>query len=59
MADSTNDGFLVLNPETRECKVRLLGNITDCKADDPNDQLYEGLRKLINAVIDNYGYLLG
>lgn len=58
MADSTNDGFVVLNPETRECKVRLLGNITDCKADDASDKLYEGLRRLICAVIDDYRYLL-
>ncbi|MDO4336690.1 MAG: putative selenate reductase subunit YgfK [Eubacteriales bacterium] len=58
MADSANDGFVVLNPETKECKVRLLGNITDCRADDPSDKLYEGLRRLICAVIDDYGYLL-
>ena len=44
--------------ETKECKVRFLGKITDCKADDPNDALYEGLRRLINAVIDDYSYLL-
>ena len=37
MADSTNDGFAVINPETKECKVRLLGQISDCKADDAND----------------------
>ena len=58
MADSTNDGFAVVNKETKECKVRFLGKITDCKADDPNDGLYEGLRRLINAVIDDYSYLL-
>ncbi|MDO4306224.1 MAG: putative selenate reductase subunit YgfK [Eubacteriales bacterium] len=58
MEDSTNDGFVVLNAETKECKVRLLGNITDCKADDPADKLYEGLRRLICAVIDNYSYLI-
>ena len=32
MADSSNDGFAVINPETKECKVRLLGQISDCKA---------------------------
>ena len=58
MADSTNDGFAVINPETKECKVRLLGQISDCKADDANDKLYEGLRRLICAVIDDYSYLL-
>lgn len=58
MADSTNDGFAVINKETKECKVRFLGKMMDCKADDPNDKLYEGLRRLINAVIDDYSYLL-
>ncbi|MDO4276138.1 MAG: putative selenate reductase subunit YgfK [Eubacteriales bacterium] len=58
MADSTNDGFVVLNPETKECKVRFLGNVSDCKASDPDDKLYEGLRRLISAVIDDYSYLL-
>ena len=58
MADSTNDGFAVINPETKDCKVRLLGQISDCKADDVNDKLYEGLRRLICAVIDDYSYLI-
>ena len=58
MADSTNDGFVVLNRATKECRVRFLGNEMDCKADDPEDKLYEGLRRLICAVIDDYPYLL-
>lgn len=58
MAESTNDGFVVLNPETKECKVRFLGNESLCKADDAGDKLYEGLRKLICAVIDSYSYLI-
>lgn len=58
MADSTNSGFVVLNRETKECKVRFVGNITDCRADDPADPLYPGLKALICAVIDNYGYLI-
>jgi putative selenate reductase len=58
MNDSTNDGFAVVNPDTKECKVRFLGKITDCKADDPADPLYEGLRRLICTVIEDYRYLL-
>ncbi len=58
MADSGNDGFVVLNADEKKCKVRLLGNISTCRADDPEDPLYEGLRRLICAVIDDYGYLL-
>ena len=58
MADSENDGFVVLDKENKTCKVRFVGQITDCKADDPADKLYDGLKKLICAVIDDYGYLI-
>lgn len=58
MADSKNDGFVVLDKENKTCKVRFVGLITDCKADDPADKLYDGLKKLICAVIDDYGYLI-
>ena len=58
MADSKNDGFVVLDKENKTCKVRFVGLIIDCKADDPADKLYDGLKKLICAVIDDYGYLI-
>ena len=58
MADSKNDGFVVLDKENKTCKVRFVGQITDCKADDLADKLYDGLKKLICAVIDDYGYLI-
>ena len=58
MADSKNDGFVVLDKENKTCKVRFVGQITDCKANDPADKLYDGLKKLICAVIDDYGYLI-
>ena len=58
MADSKNDGFVVLDKENKTCKVRFVGLITDCKADDQADKLYDGLKKLICAVIDDYGYLI-
>ena len=58
MADSKNDGFVVLDKENKTCKVRFVGQITDCKADDPADKLYDGLKKLICAVIDDYGYMI-
>lgn len=58
MADSKNDGFVVLDKENKTCKVRFVGQITDCKEDDPADKLYDGLKKLICAVIDDYGYLI-
>ena len=58
MADSENDGFVVLDKENKTCKVRFVGQITDCKADDLADKLYDGLKKLICAVIVDYGYLI-
>ena len=58
MADSKNDGFTVLDHENRICKVRFLGTEKQCKADDPEDPLYENLRKLILAVICDYSYLI-
>ena len=58
MADSKNDGFTVLDPKNRICKVRFLGTEKQCKADDPKDPLYEDLKKLILAVISDYGYLI-
>ena len=48
----------MLDKESKKCKVRFVGQIVECKADDPADKLYEGLKKLICAVIDNYGYLI-
>ena len=58
MADSTNDGFAVLNADTKECRVRLFGRMVTCHAGDPEDTLYEGLKRLICAVIDDYPYLI-
>lgn len=58
MAESTNDGFVVLDSKTKSCKVRFLGTESICKADDAEDRLYEGLRRLICAVIDHYSYLI-
>ena len=48
----------VLDKKAKTCKVRFVGQITDCKADDPADKLYDGLKKLICAVIDDYGYMI-
>ena len=58
MNESTNDGFAVVNKETGECKVRFLGRMYDCRPDDPNDAVLEGLRRLILAVIRDYSYLI-
>lgn len=58
MQESTNDGFAVMDREEKKCRVRFLGNMYECKADDSADAVPEGLRELICAVIDDYSYLL-
>lgn len=58
MKDSTNDGFTVLNRETKEIKLRIGGREEILKADQPSEILTEGLSELICAVIGDYGYLL-
>ena len=59
MGDSTNDGFAVLDKENCICRVRLNGELCDCKADDPEDPLYDGIRRLILTIIKYYPYLIG
>lgn len=58
MKNSKNEGFCVLNASTKECKVRLAGKETVCMCDDSSSEVFEPLRKLMAAVIDDYAYLL-
>lgn len=55
-ADSNNEGFVVLNKEEVICKIRLAGEIFECKVED--SQLDEGLVKLIQTVCSDYSYML-
>ncbi|MDD3142430.1 MAG: FAD-dependent oxidoreductase, partial [Lachnospiraceae bacterium] len=58
MNDSKNDGFVVLNQETMECRVRLLGKETICKCKDAESEIHKGLRNLMQSVIEDYRYLI-
>lgn len=58
MADSTNDGFLVLDLASKKCKVRLGGQICECVADDDASPVYKGIRDLMAAVCSDYAYLI-
>ena len=58
MNDSKNDGFCVLDKEQKKCKVRLSGKETECICTDNSSDVFEGIRKLMEAVIDSYSYLL-
>lgn len=52
LMNSTNDGFTVLDADTRKCLIRVNGVLLDKKSDIPT-----GVIDLITAVLDNYKYL--
>ncbi len=57
MANSKNQGFVVLDKERVSCKVRFLGEeIVWNKGEE--SRLSSGLRKVIEAVCSDYAYLL-
>ena len=58
MEDSTNNGFTVLDAETKEVLVRIGDRQEKVKADQPSEMLSEDLGKLMCTVIDDYTYLL-
>ena len=58
MEDSTNDGFTVLDAETKEVLVRIGDRQEKVKADQPSEIFSENLGKLMCTVIDDYTYLL-
>ena len=58
MEDSTNNGFTVLDAETKEVLVRIGDRQEKVKADQPSEMLSEDLGKLMCTVIDDYPYLL-
>lgn len=58
MADSKNDGFTVLDKDTLECRVRFVGKEMVWKKGEATE-VPEGLQKLIEAVCEDYSYLLG
>ena len=57
MEDSTNNGFTVLDAETKEVLVRIGDSQEKVKADQPSEILSENLGKLICTVINDYTYL--
>ena len=57
MKDSTNNGFTVLDAETKRVLVRIGDQEETVKADQPEGILTENLGRLICTVIDNYRYL--
>lgn len=56
MADSTNEGFIVLDAGKKEYKVRLLGKETRVNSGDSS--IPADLMAIMNTVCENYQYLL-
>ena len=57
-ADSKNQGFVVLDQENLEFKVRYVGNEYVVKAEDAHSAVPQDLRDLMAAVCKEYDYLL-
>ena len=52
MRDSKNDGFVVLDAAAKKYKVRFLGKEMD------GDKVFPGLRSIMDAVVDDYAFML-
>ena len=57
MENSKNQGFAVLNQETRRCKVRFFGKIFIWEPEKPAG-LPDGLGRMIETVCRDYSYLI-
>lgn len=57
--NSKNQGFVVMNRETMQCKVRYVGNEYMVKAADAESAVPRQLRDVMETVCRDYGYLLG
>lgn len=58
MENSKNQGFAVLDKEAGSCKVRLYGKVLAYTAGTAPEEIPEGIRGIMDAVIEDYGYLL-
>ena len=58
MENSKNQGFTVLDAVAGTCKVRLQGNVMDYTVGSGNQDVPEGIQKIIAAVIKDYSYML-
>ncbi|MGN0267272.1 MAG: putative selenate reductase subunit YgfK [Lachnospiraceae bacterium] len=55
--NSKNNGYVVLNRETMEVKVRLFGQVTDYQLKDSSCTLVPGLKDIILTIDQDYSYL--
>ena len=58
MENSKNQGFTVLDAAAGTCKVRLQGNVMDYTVGSANQDIPDGIQKIIATVIKDYSYML-
>ena len=58
MEDSENNGFVVLDRKEKRVKVRLFGGPVEILLEDEDPAVPAGLRKIMDAVISDYGYMI-
>lgn len=58
MEDSENNGFVVLDRKEKRVKVRLFGGPVEILLEDEDPAVPAGLRKIMDAVISDYWYMI-
>ena len=58
MADSKNQGFTVLGCRRRCMQGKASGKVMDYTAGSANADVPDGIRKIIQTVINDYSYML-
>ncbi|MBP2097926.1 putative selenate reductase subunit YgfK [Enterococcus rivorum] len=56
--NSTNSGFYVIDPTTKECLVRLWNNIQTVKLTDQGSDIPKDIIELMDTMIANYDYCM-
>ncbi len=57
LENSTNDGFTLLNQETRRIKLRLNSHITEENLTNPECMICDEIKDIITSIIENRQYL--
>ena len=57
MADSTNEGFTVLDAKAKKYKVRLFGSESIITSGNPGG-VFPAFVNLMDTIVDKYGYML-
>ena len=56
--NSQNSGFLIINFDEKNVKVRLNGEVIDVNLKESNDLIPKDIENMISSVISNYSYII-